>query len=604
MFGGKGKKNRGQTALAERPAAGAQPEGEGAPQPQVEKVLVFEQRRKKKSVKVIKRVVILAVVLAVLGGCGLLLFNLFAPEKEVVETTNVYRGSISSTVEGSGAAMPKASADITTVAEGKVLQVLAAEGDLVTEGDLLFVVDSSEIQKRLQEAQENQRKAEKNLRDARSALTEIEQSTGKIYEYIEALTLKANATGQIQDLRVKKGDIIGEGTEIATIVNTGRMRLVQYYSYAYEGRIRKGQSVAVSIPSTMANVSGTVAEIEYVRRVTREGGVLFEVTVELDNPGALTEGMTASGAVALGDGTTAQPAESGTLEYAEKTLLKSKSGGEIKQLNVKNFYEVTEGQTILTLDNDEYDKQLDAKKEAVESANESIRAAEEGVETAREAVEKVYETLKEYEVRAPISGTVTQCSIQEGDELKAGSAFAMSIADLSCFTVDMQIDELDIAKLSVGMPADVTMDTYEDGTKYFSGVITSLSMVGKAENGVSFFPGKIEITESEGMMSGYYVNYSITTSQADDVLLVPAAAVQYTEQGPIVFVKDNGQPRPDNYVELDPSIRKEGFFAVLVETGQTGNAQIEIVSGLEEGDEIASGGSGGMDGMMGGMMYG
>lgn len=604
MFGGKGKKNRGQTALAERPAAGAQPEGEGAPQPQVEKVLVFEQRRKKKSVKVIKRVVILAVVLAVLGGCGLLLFNLFAPEKEVVETTNVYRGSISSTVEGSGAAMPKASADITTVAEGKVLQVLAAEGDLVTEGDLLFVVDSSEIQKRLQEAQENQRKAEKSLRDARSALTEIEQSTGKIYEYIEALTLKANATGQIQDLRVKKGDIIGEGTEIATIVNTGRMRLVQYYSYAYEGKIRKGQSVAVSIPSTMANVSGTVAEIEYVRRVTKEGGVLFEVTVELDNPGALTEGMTASGAVALGDGTTAQPAESGTLEYAEKTLLKSKSGGEIKQLNVKNFYEVTEGQTILTLDNDEYDKQLDAKKEAVESANESIRAAEEGVETAREAVEKVYETLKEYEVRAPISGTVTQCSIQAGDELKAGSAFAMSIADLSCFTVDMQIDELDIAKLSVGMPADVTMDTYEDGTKYFSGVITSLSMVGKAENGVSFFPGKIEITESEGMMSGYYVNYSITTSQADDVLLVPAAAVQYTEQGPIVFVKDNGQPRPDNYVELDPSIQKEGFFAVLVEPGQTGNAQIEIVSGLEEGDEIASGGSGGMNEMMGGMMYG
>lgn len=604
MFGGKGKKNRGQTALAERPAAGAQPEGEGAPQPQVEKVLVFEQRRKKKSVKVIKRVVILAVVLAVLGGCGLLLFNLFAPEKEVVETTNVYRGSISSTVEGSGAAMPKASADITTVAEGKVLQVLAAEGDLVTEGDLLFVVDSSEIQKRLQEAQENQRKAEKSLRDARSALTEIEQSTGKIYEYIEALTLKANATGQIQDLRVKKGDIIGEGTEIATIVNTGRMRLVQYYSYAYEGKIRKGQSVAVSIPSTMANVSGTVAEIEYVRRVTKEGGVLFEVTVELDNPGALTEGMTASGAVALGDGTTAQPAESGTLEYAEKTLLKSKSGGEIKQLNVKNFYEVTEGQTILTLDNDEYDKQLDAKKEAVESANEGIRAAEEGVETAREAVEKVYETLKEYEVRAPISGTVTQCSIQAGDELKAGSAFAMSIADLSCFTVDMQIDELDIAKLSVGMPADVTMDTYEDGTKYFSGVITSLSMVGKAENGVSFFPGKIEITESEGMMSGYYVNYSITTSQADDVLLVPAAAVQYTEQGPIVFVKDNGQPRPDNYVELDPSIQKEGFFAVLVEPGQTGNAQIEIVSGLEEGDEIASGGSGGMNEMMGGMMYG
>ena len=87
--------------------------------------------------------------------------------------------------------------------------------------------------------------------------------------------------------------LLNEGDTIATLVNDTKLRLSLYYSYAYEGDIKVGQTAQISIPAIMAPVTGKVEQINKVRFVSPEGATHFEVVLGLDNPGTLAEGMDA-----------------------------------------------------------------------------------------------------------------------------------------------------------------------------------------------------------------------------------------------------------------------------------------------------------------------
>lgn len=89
--------------------------------------------KKKKKRKKIKRIIILTVVVLILAAGGFGLWKLLFHEEEMqILTDFVYRGSITSMVEGSGVARAKESASITLTAGGKVLDVYVSEGDFCT----------------------------------------------------------------------------------------------------------------------------------------------------------------------------------------------------------------------------------------------------------------------------------------------------------------------------------------------------------------------------------------------------------------------------------------------------------------------------------------
>ena len=75
----------------------------------------------------------------------------------------------------------------------------------------------------------------------------------------------------IVGVHVKVGDTVNEGDTIATLVNDTKLRLSLYYSYAYEGDIKVGQTAQISIPAIMAPVTGKVEQINKVRFVSPEG---------------------------------------------------------------------------------------------------------------------------------------------------------------------------------------------------------------------------------------------------------------------------------------------------------------------------------------------
>ena len=548
-----------------------------------------------------RRILPLALAAAVLaaGGFGAVRLLGGVGGGEQIVTDLVTRDTIQSTVKGSGAASARESVSLNPPVSATVLALHVKEGDRVEKGTVLYELDPAEAQKATEEAKKSLTEAEKGvtaaaerLQAAQKQLSETEEEYQKLLASKADLTVTAPFDGKLVEAASLLPDAeITAGQKLATLVSSNRLKLSLYYSYAYLDQLRVGQEAAVSIPAVMASVPGKISEINKVEFVTPEGSKCFEVVVALDNPGTLTEGMAASAGLTVG-GQAVYPYQNGKLAYQETREVTAKVPGPLKTSFLHNHAPVKKGQAILVLGPDELDKQLEEKRESVTSARESVDSARTAVESAQEtlasALDKVKKALEQeadMAVKAPITGTVLTCLLEQGEKADSGQ-LGILLADTSVMRIEIQVDERNVNRVKNGMTCTITQTGLAGETTTFEGAVESVSLTGKSENGVSFFPAVVKVDNRDGaMMNGMSIEYELVLAQSEDCLVVPAQAVQDTEQGSCLFVR--ADHRPDNAIDLgeDAEIPK-GFFAVRVETGLSNSAQVEIKSGVEEGMEI------------------
>ncbi len=499
--------------------------------------------------------VVLAVIVAIVA---MLMRNfLFGSGKKEILTDVAQISSIQSLVENSGTTRAKNSSTITLSTGGTVQEVYVKEGDQVTEGQPLYVIDSTEAQKSVEEAQKSCQNLQKQL--------------NALYDSVNDLTVTAPFSGKLLDVAsIEAGQSVSSGTKIATLVDDSSMKLSLYFSYAYENQIYVGQTAQISIPSTMSSLTGKVSKINKVSYISPEGAVFFEVVFTVQNPNNLTADMEATAVLSSG-GEAIYPYNGGKLQYARTQDIVTKVGGDAISVNLLNYNKVSAGTTLLKMSGDDNDEQ--------------IAALETQMETAQENLKKAEENLKNFNATAPISGTVLSCGLIAGEQVESGKT-AIVIADTSQMIVDIQVDERNISYVKPGM--DVTI-TQNDNT--YMGTVESVSMTASGENGVAMFPAVVTVDNPDGMlMTGMYVQYSLVASQADDCIVVPIACVKSVadaDGNPITVVYLKSDSRPDNAVEMpaDADV-PSGFYAVPVETGLSDTTNVEIKSGLSEGDEV------------------
>ena len=548
-----------------------------------------------------RRILPLALAAAVLaaGGFGAVRLLGGGGGGEQIVTDLVTRDTIQSTVKGSGAASARESVSLNPPVSATVLALHVKEGDRVEKGTVLYELDPAEAQKATEEAKKSLTEAEKGvtaaaerLQAAQKQLSETEEEYQKLLASKADLTVTAPFDGKLVEAASLLPDAeITAGQKLATLVSSNRLKLSLYYSYAYLDQLRVGQEAAVSIPAVMASVPGKISEINKVEFVTPEGSKCFEVVVALDNPGTLTEGMAASAGLTVG-GQAVYPYQNGKLAYQETREVTAKVPGPLKTSFLHNHAPVKKGQAILVLGPDELDKQLEEKRESVTSARESVDSARTAVESAQETlasardkVKKALEQEADMAVKAPITGTVLTCLLEQGEKADAGQ-LGILLADTSVMRIDIQVDERNVSRVKTGMTCTITQTGLGGEENTFEGTVESVSLTGKSENGVSFFPAVVKVDNGDGaMLNGMSIEYELVLAQSEDCLVVPAQAVQYTEQGSCLFVK--ADRRPDNAVDLGDGVEiPRGFYAVQVETGLSNSAQVEIKSGVEEGMEV------------------
>lgn len=544
--------------------------------------------QKKKNKALIKRTVSIVVVLAILAALGGAVWYFVFNEREETNLgepifDTAYIGSINSSFRGYGSANAKSSASIVLTQSGVVDEVYVAQGQMVYEGDPLYVISSEAAQQALAAAREAYQVQQDNI-------SKLQEELNKLYKSRGDLTILTPHAGKLTDVAdLKVGDPLEAGHVIARVVDDTRLKLSLYFSYAYEEDIFAGQTATVSVPTLMTQLTGTVEKINKVRMVTPEGGVNFEVVIVVDNPGTMTEGMAATASMASESGLSILPYEDGKFVYYQTTTVATKAAGPVETLaDLMNYADVTAGQTLVVQGTSSVDELIRAKQEQVDAARKSL-------EDAQKKVEDEEKNLENFSAVSPITGMMVAMSLAEGMEVQGGST-AITIADNSVMTVNIQVDDRNRQYINVG--DEIPLDDYY-GNSYI-GVVDSIAVIGENQNGVTVYPAVLRVDNPMGtLMGGYGLNYNVVTTQSENCVLIPGGDIRYyTPEGAeepqgVVFVKlqeDREPPAETIPVEELPEelakMMPKGCVAVAVETGITDEGVAEIKSGLTEGDMV------------------
>lgn len=529
--------------------------------------------QKKKQRKKVRNTIIALVVLAVLAVGGFFLYR-FLTEKEAVnsqiQTQPAQISSIQSMVQGSGNAKAKDTAAITLTQGGTVQEVFVTAGDTVTEGQPLYTIRSQAAEDEVTAAQEKVSNLQKDMADLHKALNN--------------LTVRAPFAGKLIEVsEFETGSTVSSGASVATLVNDKKLKLSLYFSYAYENDIYVGQSVSVSIPAVMDSFTGSVEQVNKVHYITPEGADHFEVVVAFDNPGTLTEGMTASAALTAANGTPIYPYENGTTKYYETRKIVTEAGGPLLSANLLCYSNVSAGQVLLSMGSDTIDSDIRAKQKEIDDAMEKLTEAQKA--------------LNNFNAVAPIDGTVTTCTLAEGAEVKSGDTVII-ISNTTTMLVNITVDDRNISFVKPGMTVDLT----DWNGNVFTGTVSSIN-TGSAEagQGMTSFPVTLTVDNYDGsLLEGVWLDYSFVASQSDDCIVVPMQSVKYVsdengETASVVFIKADSKPENTVAIDIPPTepgatplypSESEGFYPVPVTTGLSDNYNVEIKEGLTGDEEV------------------
>ena len=180
----------------------------------------------------------------------------------------------------------------------------------------------------------------------------------------------------------------------------------------------------------------------------------------------------------------------------------------------------------------------------------------------------------------------------------------------------LDVDELDISSIAVGQTVSVVADAVEDTV--YTGVVTKVSVAGTSTGSATTYPVTIRIDDTDGLLPGMSVDATIELESAQDVLAIPASAlnrgdtVLATVDSPsAVNAQDVQAPAEESAgdqfegADAPAGDMETQYVSVQVTTGVSDGDYIEITSGLQEGDVVAyiptsSSSDSGMP-MMGGM---
>lgn len=483
------------------------------------------------------------VVVAAAGAVFLIGGGNKAASRDVTyaETTPT-RQDVSNSLSGTGTLNPANTYTVKSLVDGKILTGGFEEGDKVEEGDVLYTIDSSD--------------ASTNLEKASIALQQAQRSYDKT---VDLQYVRAEVDGTVSSLKVAKGDQVTSGQEVAVIRDSSKMLLNLLFPAADAANFSVGQSADVVLDGTFETLKGTITAVTGTDELSTGNLLVRTVTIRVNNAGGLT---TAQAATASINGVSS--IASATFAYQAERTLTALASGTVSAINVQEGDTVSKGDILIELTGDDL-------TESIQSASESLRSAEI-------SMQNLQDTMSNYTITSPISGTIIEKDAKQGDALTSGSTLCV-IYDLSYLEMVINVDELQIGALSVGQKVQLTADAVTDKT--YVGTVTRVSMKGSSSGGTTTYPITIRIDNTDGLRPGMNANAEIVVAEANNALVVPNAAVI---RGGYVLVSKKSPSAANAVEDMDAP---DGYVYVKVETGVSDDSYTEIKSGLQEDDTVA-----------------
>src|SRR3989344_1213858 len=220
-----------------------------------------------------------------------------------------------------------------------------------------------------------------------------------------------------------------------------------------------------------------------------------------------------------------------------------------------------------------------SKEVALNNAQNSLNSAQSQISASWLAYQQTSTTIS-----APLSGTVSGMTISEGSAIEGTTSTTNGASSQTLGTVvlpngklqaTVNLTEIDVTRVKEGQKVTLTMDAFKGKT--FTGQVLGINTNGSVSSGVTTYPTVIQFDSTiEGAYPNMAVSASIITTIKDNVLLVPSGAVTTSDGTSSVRGLRHGTPETVN-----------------VEVGDSNDTQTEIKSGINQGDEVVTGTSGG-----------
>ena len=483
-----------------------------------------------------------------------LLIALFAPKgkKKAVSAETQYttvspeNRDITNVYSASGTLSAANAYTVKPLVKGEVLTADFEVGDTVEKGDVLYTIDSSDVISGVEKAELSLNQAQRSYDDA-----------------VDAQFIRTDIGGTVASFKVRVGDVVTAGQEVAAIRDDTTLLLSLEFPAADAANFTVGQGAEVLLDSTFEAIGGTVQSVSGADTLSSGNLLVRTVTIAVKNTGNLTAAQAATATI---NGVSAL--SSARFSYQREQTVTAQQNGIVSALCVKEGARVSADTALIQLSGDNLTKQ-------VQNASDSLRSAELSVEDTQKQVD-------DYTITAPISGTIISKDVKVGDTVgtSASSVETMCVIyDMSYLEMTLNVDELEILSIKEGQEATITADAIPNQT--FRGVVTSVSKSGTTTGGTTTYPVTIRIDEMGDLLPGMNATAEIVTESAEDTLSVPNEAI--VRGNYVLVTKDS----PSAANADDSMTAPEGYVYVKVTTGVSDDDYIAVTSGLQAGDTVA-----------------
>lgn len=510
----------------------------------------------------------------------------------------VEKRTIVASVSASGQISSSNLLDVKAKAGGEILSLRVEAGDVIRAGQVIAVLDSTDAQKAVRDAQANLESARISLAkikkpasaltltQAENSLTNAEDSLTKTYT-----DSRTHVTNVFLDL---PSTITGMETILLGTDLFSSQWNMDYYKSAveqYDSRVsgfrdiahqdylaaKKAYDVAFSKYQTFSTAPSDAeieemlalayAAVESAQKSTRSANAL--ITFYQDTMKAKSLNPVAGSNTAL----TSVNTYTGKLNTHFSNLVSDAN-------NLKQYK-----QTIAERKENIADIKSGADELDIQSAQLSVTKAENALLDARN-------NLADYTVTAPFSGTISSVPVKRRETVSSSTTIATIVSPEQI--AELSLNEVDAAKITVGDKTTLTFDAIEELS--LTGKVAHVDPVGTVSQGVVSYTVQIHFdTQDTRVKPGMTVNAAIITDIRPDVLSVPAGAVKsqagrlsvqvfnpvIVEQKPAVQDTTNASTSAVEGIttEQEPE-------SVSVTVGISDDTYTEILTGLTDGQQI------------------
>ena len=503
------------------------------------------KRHKKLTIFLVILLLILAFVLSQLGRTA-------AASKaltyQFVRTTTLQKTSLTDSVSVTGTVASGSTASVTasdSVKTYKVTAVNVAVGDTVKAGDVIATLDTSDVEKQIETAQQNY---SDTLDQAETSYTQsVEDQSTNLTQLQEDL---ANAQEDYDTLGLDRYSSMQD----PTMADKTNREIVEYYYGLYAEKI--------------AQLENTIASLQ----------------IQLTN--------------AQKDGNADQKeAIDGQLSNYKSQLSTTMAQCSIPELGLQGFDTISQYYSQIDQLRQALDQAQQQYDNAVTTNSRNVDSAETKLEQASrtpDTLTTLQSTLEDCTLTATMDGTITELNATVGSVCTGTVA---TIQDVSDLTVEVTIPASSVGKLSTGMQCNITSDATGDAT--ITGTLTRIDPVANEEGS---FGATVTVNGSDtGLLIGISAQVEIVISEKDDIFTVPRDAVGTHDDGSSYVLRKTGGEGVDmTFEEVDVTTGDSNDYYIEISgdglnEGDVIRSSADLTQGIETATQEA-------DGMMGGQM--